>query len=187
MLKKDLRVIFKRKRNSLSENDCKELSFEIANRSLNMAIWDHSNYHIFFPIEKNNEIDTKLIIQIVQGKDKNVVLPKTNFNDKTITNYLLTDATLMKINKNGISEPESGIVVTENQLDVVFVPLLCFDKHGHRVGYGGGYYDRLLKKCSTKTIKVGLSFFDPIEKIENITQSDIKMDYCISSSRIYKF
>ena len=97
MLKKDLRVIFKRKRNSLSENDCKELSFEIANRSLNMAIWDHSNYHIFFPIEKNNEIDTKLIIQIVQGKDKNVVLPKTNFNDKTITNYLLTDATLMII------------------------------------------------------------------------------------------
>ena len=152
-----------------------------------MAIWDHSNYHIFFPIEKNNEIDTKLIIQIVQGKDKNVVLPKTNFNDKTITNYLLTDATLMKINKNGISEPESGIVVTENQLDVVFVPLLCFDKHGHRVGYGGGYYDRLLKKCSTKTIKVGLSFFDPIEKIENITQSDIKMDYCISPNRIYKF
>ena len=73
MLKKDLRVIFKRKRNSLSENDCKELSFEIANRSLNMAIWDHSNYHIFFPIEKNNEIDTKLIIQIVQGKDLSLI------------------------------------------------------------------------------------------------------------------
>ena len=187
MLKKDLRVIFKRKRNSLSENDCKELSLEIANRSLNMAIWDHSNYHIFFPIEKNNEIDTKLIIQIIQGKDKNVVLPKTNFNDKTITNYLLTDATLMTINEYGISEPQSGIVISENQLDVVFVPLLCFDKHGHRVGYGEGYYDRLLKKCSAKTIKVGLSFFDPIEKIENTTQSDIKMDYCVSPNKIYKF
>ena len=187
MLKKDLRVIFKRKRNSLSENDCKELSFEIANRSLNMTIWDYTNYHIFFPIEKNNEIDTKLIIQIIQGKDKNVVLPKTNFNDKTITNYLLTDATLMTINEYGISEPQSGIVISENQLDVVFVPLLCFDKHGHRVGYGEGYYDRLLKKCSAKTIKVGLSFFDPIEKIENTTQSDIKMDYCVSPNKIYKF
>ena len=107
MLKKDLRVLFKTKRNSLSENDCKELSLEIANRSLNMAIWDYTNYHIFFPIEKNNEIDTQLIIQIIQGKDKNVVLPKTNFNDKTITNYLLTDATLMTINEQGISEPDS--------------------------------------------------------------------------------
>ena len=187
MLKKEARLIFKRKRNSLSENDCKELSLEIANRSLNMTIWDYTNYHIFFPIEKNNEIDTKLIIQIIQGKDKNVVLPKTNFNDKTITNYLLTDATLMTINKHGISEPQSGIKISENQLDVVFVPLLCYDKQGHRVGYGGGYYDRLLKKCSAKTIKVGLSFFDPIEKIENTTQSDIKMDYCVSPNKIYKF
>ena len=68
MLKKEARLIFKRKRNSLSENDCKELSLEIANRSLNMTIWDYTNYHIFFPIEKNNEIDTKLIIQIFKGK-----------------------------------------------------------------------------------------------------------------------
>ena len=187
MLKKDLRVLFKRKRNSLSENDCKELSLEIANRSLNMAIWGYSNYHIFFPIEKNNEIDTKLIMQVIHGKDKNVILPKINFKNNTITNFLLTDSTLMKINEFGISEPQSGIKISENQLDVVFVPLLCFDKHGHRVGYGGGYYDRLLKKCSKNTIKIGLSFFDPIKKIEDIIQSDVKMDYCISPKNIYKY
>jgi 5-formyltetrahydrofolate cyclo-ligase len=63
-----------------------------------------------------------LIIQIIQGKDKNVVLPKTNFNDKTITNYLLTDATLMTINEQGISEPDSGIKINEDQIDLVFVP-----------------------------------------------------------------
>lgn len=187
MLKKDLRVLFKRKRNSLSENDCNELSLEIANRSLDMAIWDYRNYHIFFPIENNNEIDTKLIIQIAQGKDKNVVLPKTNFKKKTITNFLLTDSTLMKINEVGISEPHSGIKIDENQLDVVFVPLLCFDKHGHRVGYGGGYYDKLLKKCLPKTIKVGLSFFDPIEKIKDTIKSDVKMNYCISPKKVFKF
>jgi 5-formyltetrahydrofolate cyclo-ligase len=93
----------------------------------------------------------------------------------------------MKINEFGISEPQSGIKISENQLDVVFVPLLCFDKHGHRVGYGGGYYDRLLKKCSKNTIKIGLSFFDPIKKIEDIIQSDVKMDYCISPKNIYKY
>lgn len=187
MKKQDLRTIFRNKRNSLSENDNEELSLEIANRSLNMNIWNHSNYHIFFPIEKNNEIDTKLIIQIIQGKDKNVVLPKTDFKKKIITNFLLTDATLFKINKQGISEPQSGINIKENQIEVIFIPLLCFDTTGHRVGYGGGYYDRLLKKCPIKTLKIGLSFFDPIEKIEDKTINDIKMDYCITPTKIYNF
>tara|TARA_B110000238_G_scaffold78946_1_gene86961 strand:+ start:5025 stop:5588 length:564 start_codon:yes stop_codon:yes gene_type:complete len=187
VLKEDLRLVFKSKRNSLSEQDSEELSLQIANRSLNMNIWNHSNYHIFFPIEKKNEIDTKLIIQIIQGKDKNVVLPKTDFKNKIITNFLLTDATLLKINELGISEPHSGINVNENEIEVIFIPLLCFDSTGHRVGYGGGYYDMLLKKCPIETLKIGLSFFDPIEKIEDITINDNKMDYCITPTKIYNF
>lgn len=187
MLKEDLRALYKKKRNFLDQKKSQDLSFEIANRSLQLNIWDYSNYHVFFPIENNNEIDTKLIIQIIQGKDKNVVLPKTNFKNKTITNYLLTDATLLTINKHGISEPKSGIEISENQLEVVFIPLICFDKTGHRVGYGGGYYDRLLEKCSSNCIKIGLSFFDPEDRIEDITQSDIKMNYCITPSKTYNF
>ena len=116
--------MYRNKRNSLDQKKIQDLSFEIANRSLTLDIWDYTNYHIFFPIENNNEIDTKLIIQIAQGKDKNVVLPKTNFKKKTITNYLLTDATLMTTNKYGISEPRSGIEINEKQLEVVFIPLL---------------------------------------------------------------
>ena len=112
MLKEDLRALYKKKRNSLDQKKSQDLSFEIANRCLQLNIWDYSNYHVFFPIEINNEIDTKLIIQIIQGKDKNVVLPKTNFKNKTITNYLLTDATLLTINKHGISEPKSGIEIS---------------------------------------------------------------------------
>ena len=187
MLKEDLRALYKKKRNFLDQKKSQDLSFEIANRSLQLNIWDYSNYHVFFPIENNNEIDTKLIIQIIQGKDKNVVLPKTNFKNKTITNYLLTDATLLTINKHGISEPKSGIEISENQLEVVFIPLICFDKTGHRVGYGGGYYDRLLEKCSSNCIKIGLSFFDPEDRIEDITQSDIKMNHCITPSKTYNF
>jgi 5-formyltetrahydrofolate cyclo-ligase len=69
----------------------------------------------------------------------------------------------------------------------VFIPLLSFDKSGHRVGYGGGYYDRLLEKCSRNCIKIGLSFFDPEDRIEDITQSDIKMNHCITPNKIYDF
>jgi|TARA_B110000263_G_C15265432_1_gene490897 5-formyltetrahydrofolate cyclo-ligase len=187
VLKEDLRALYKKKRNSLDQKKSQDLSFEIANRSLQLNIWNNENYHIFFPIEKQNEIDTKLIIQIIQGKDKNVILPKVNLEENTMTNYLLTDSTLLKVNKLGVSEPISGIEIKPVQLEVVFIPLLSFDKSGHRVGYGGGYYDRLLKKCSRNCIKIGLSFFDPEDRIEDITQSDIKMNHCITPSKTYTF
>jgi 5-formyltetrahydrofolate cyclo-ligase len=187
VLKEDLRALYKKKRNSLDQKKSQDLSFEIANRSLQLNIWNNENYHIFFPIEKQNEIDTKLIIQIIQGKDKNVILPKVNLEENTMTNYLLTDSTLLKVNKLGVSEPISGIEIKPVQLEVVFIPLLSFDKSGHRVGYGGGYYDRLLKKCSRNCIKIGLSFFDPEDRIEDITQSDIKMNHCITPSKTYNF
>jgi 5-formyltetrahydrofolate cyclo-ligase len=187
VLKEDLRALYKKKRNSLDQKKSQDLSFEIANRSLQLNIWNNENYHIFFPIEKQNEIDTKLIIQIIQGKDKNVILPKVNLEENTMTNYLLTDSTLLKVNKLGVSEPISGIEIKPVQLEVVFIPLLSFDKSGHRVGYGGGYYDRLLKKCSRNCIKIGLSFFDPEDRIEDITQSDIKMNHCITPNKIYDF
>ena len=66
-------------------------------------------------------------------------------------------------------------------------PLLIFDNQGHRVGYGKGYYDRFLVKCSRETIKVGLSYFNPIERIEDIQIHDIPIDYGITRDRIYRF
>ena len=72
-------------------------------------------------------------------------------------------------------------------LEIVFIPLLCFDIYGNRVGYGGGYYDKLLSECSKETIKIGLSFFEPVKKITDISKNDVRMDYCISPSKVYEF
>ena len=88
--------------------DTEALSLEIANKTLDLNIWDFQNYHVFFPIEKHNEVDSKLIIQIIQGKDKNVILPKINLESKTIDSFLLTDSTPLKTNHLGISEPLMG-------------------------------------------------------------------------------
>ena len=184
MLKGELRKVYKLKRSSLTNTEI--LSLEIANKTLEIDIWNLQNYHVFFPIEKHKEVDSKLIIQIVQGKDKNVILPKLNLESKTIDSFLLTDSTLLKTNYLGISEPFNGIQINNNQIDLVFVPLLAFDNIGHRVGYGGGYYDKFLSKCP-RAIKVGLSYFDPINKIEDINSKDIKLDYCITPNKVYKF
>lgn len=187
MFKKELRKFYKSKRSSLTNKQIEALSLSLANMVLKLDIWECSNYHIFFPIEKNNEIDTKLIIQVIQGKDKNVILPKLNLENKSFLNFLLTDATLLKENNFGIAEPQSGIQIDESQIEVVFLPLLCFDTQGHRVGYGGGYYDRFLKKCPENIIKIGLSYFESIKKIQDINNKDVKMNFCLTPKKIYEF
>ncbi|MDH3493028.1 MAG: 5-formyltetrahydrofolate cyclo-ligase, partial [Acidobacteriota bacterium] len=72
-------------------------------------------------------------------------------------------------------------------LDFVLVPLLCFDRRGHRVGYGGGYYDRFLAKVRPDCLKIGLSFFGPVDEIEDVHEGDIRLDYCVMPERIYDF
>jgi len=81
--KQTLRLNFKKKRSAFSDGKVQDLSIDIANQVLKLNIWDYNNFHVFFPIEKNNEINTKLIIQVIQGKDKNVILPKLNLENKS--------------------------------------------------------------------------------------------------------
>ena len=57
-------------------------------------------------------------------------------DDLALEHYLLTDQTILKLNNRGVPEPLSGIAITPQQIEVVFVPLLAFDRLGHRVGYG---------------------------------------------------
>ena len=64
---------------------------------------------------------------------------------------------------------------------------MIFDHQGHRVGYGKGHYDRFLGECNRDTLKVGLSFFDPVSKIEDIDTNDIALDYAVTPRETYAF
>ena len=70
---------------------------------------------------------------------------------------------------------------------MVFVPLLAYDKQGNRVGYGKGFYDNFLSKCKPETIKIGLSFFPPEEKIKDVSESDVKLDFCVTPEEVFRF
>jgi len=72
-------------------------------------------------------------------------------------------------------------------IDIALVPLLCFDLIGHRVGYGGGYYDKFLAACRPDCKKVGLSVFDPVESISDIEPHDVRLDFAITPDRLWKF
>jgi len=187
MTKADVRSKYKELRKQLSLDDVEKLSMDIANQLLALPIWNFSYYHVFLSMADKKEINTDYILHVLQGKDKNIVVSKSHMQDGSMSHFLLTDSTQIRKNSYGIPEPVDGIEVSEKKLDVVFIPLLAFDKQGNRVGYGKGYYDRFLGNCKPDALKIGLSFFEAEESsIEDMASHDVPLDYCVTPKQVYK-
>lgn len=194
MDKKSLRQKAKVERQKLTQEEIEDKSLAIANQLLRMntvpsgrLVWDKLYYHLFLTIEEQKEINTEYILQILAGKDKEIVISKCDFATLGMTHFLLTDNTKIKKNSYNVPEPVDGLEVPDAKIDVVFVPLLAYDKQGNRVGYGKGFYDNFLSKCKPETIKIGLSFFPPEEKIDDVSDNDVKLDFCVTPDGVICF
>jgi len=187
MNKTEYRKVYKILRKALSTQDVEELSMKIANQLLTLNIWQKEFYHIFLSIIELNEVNTDYILNILSGKDKNIIISKSDFESLEMIHYLLTDGTKIKKNKYRIPEPVDGIEITSSKIEVIFVPLLAFDERGNRIGYGKGFYDRFISKCNPNTIKIGLSFFRAEKSISDISDTDIKLNYCVTPDKVYEF
>ena len=185
--KKELRLKYKTLRQNLSVTDVEENSLAIANAVLKLPIWGKTYFHIFLAIEEHNEVDTELILHLLSGKDKEIIVSKADFESRKMTHFLLTDNTKIKKNEYNIPEPVDGIEVPSQKIEVVFIPLLAFDLKGNRVGYGKGFYDKFLAECKPETIKIGLSFFESEEKINDVFEGDIPLNYCVTPIKTYSF
>lgn len=187
MTKQELRKKYKDLRRKIEQNQIEDLSIAIANNLLQLPIWEHSFYHTFLTIEEQKEVNTDYLLNILSGKDKNIVISKSDFSTLEMTHFLLTDNTTLKKSAWNIPEPIDGIEIATNKIDVVFVPLLAFDTQGNRVGYGKGFYDTFLTNCKPETIIIGLSFFEAEAAIEDIFESDVPLNYCVTPEKVYKF
>lgn len=187
MQKLELRPKYKALRKQLSENEIEEMSLAIANKIISLPIWEKTYFHIFLPITEHHEVNTEFILHLLSGKDKEIIISKSDFGTRRMTHFLLTDNTKIKKNEYNIPEPLDGIEVPSHKIEVVFIPLLAFDTTGHRVGYGKGFYDKFLSECKPDAIKIGLSFFEPEELIEDVFESDVKLDYCVTPEKVYQF
>jgi len=187
MLKADLRTKYKALRKPLTFDEIMNDSLAIANNCLYLPIWEKTYFHLFLPIEAQKEVNTEFLLQILAGRDKEIVVSKSDFENGSMTHYLLTDNTKLKVNDYGIPEPIDGLEVPANKIDVVFVPLLAYDKKGNRVGYGKGFYDQFLSQCKPNVIKIGVSYFDPEEIISDVNEHDIQLDFCVTPEGNYKF
>ena len=187
MNKTELRTKYKALRKNLSEAEIEEKSLAIANGLLALDIWDKTYFHVFLPIEEQKEVNTEFLLHLLSGKDKEIVISKSDFTTRKMTHFLLTDNTKIKKNEYNIPEPVDGIEVPSSKIQVVFVPLLAFDTKGNRVGYGKGFYDQFLAECQPETIKIGLSFFEAENTITDVFEKDVRLDFCITPEKCYHF
>jgi len=186
MNKEKIRLNYRKLRHALSADAIPEKSMRIANNALALPIWRANYFHIFLSVPSKKEVDTSYLITILQGRDKQIVIPKVS-GELTLSHYLLTDATVLKPNKWDIPEPSEGLEVPIDKIDVVFVPLLAFDLNGYRVGYGKGFYDIFLKACRKDVIKIGVSYFEAEARIDDVAPYDVPLDYCITPNTTYSF
>ncbi len=126
------------------------------------------------------EVDTSYIIFDCLKKGKRILLPVTNIETTTLS--LAEFNGEFKKGAYGINEPETVISAGFDEPDFIVVPGICFDKRGNRIGFGKGYYDRLL--AETKEFKAGLCYdFQVIETIDSDIH-DIKMDAIITENSV---
>ena len=136
----------------------------------------------YYPV--NFEIDDLALLRKFKKNKFHISLPaiKKNFQ---MDFYAWSFSDPLKINKYGIPEPETKNIVYP---DVLLIPLVAFDKNLNRLGYGGGYYDRLIEKLSKKKniIKIGLAFsIQEIDKVP-INVYDQKLDFIVTNKNIIK-
>lgn len=182
MDKADLRQTYLRKRAELSDEDREILNGVVVDRffsSLNLS--KVNVLHIFLPIERFNEVDTWPIIYKIWSEQSQIQIcaPKISSQSDELLSVPLERMSLLEENEWGIQEPVGETTVSPETIDLVVVPLLCFDERGDRVGYGKGYYDRFLAKCRSDCLKIGLSYFAPEKEIGEIREGDVRLDTVI--------
>jgi len=88
MTKNELRIQYKALRRNLSEAEIEEMSLAIANGVLALDIWDKTYFHIFLHIEEQKEVNTEFLLHLLSGKDKEIIISKSDFITRKMTHFL---------------------------------------------------------------------------------------------------
>ena len=189
MTKQQLRKIYLEKRMNISSKE-KLKSDDLMLIQLQRLAFDDARVLMnYFPMEEKNEPNTLLFSDYLRHAIPNleIAFPKADFTTNEMQAILINEATVYQKNNYKITEPLSGKIVDEKDIDIMFVPLVICDSKGFRVGYGKGFYDKFLNRCRENIIKIGFCYFAPIEEISDVQQFDIPLNYCITPESVYEF
>lgn len=189
MLKKEARALFREKRFTVSPSDKQKWDDLLLIQFQTIELPFVDCVLSFYPIEQYNEVNAFLITDFLHFRNPHlrICYPKTNPRDYTMQAIVCNADSIFEANAFNVPEPLDTETADPTSIDLVIVPLLAFDRSGNRVGYGKGYFDRYLKECRDDCIKVGLSYFGPLDAIDDANEFDVPLDFCITPQRIYVF
>ncbi len=184
-LKKNFRKIIQDRRDDLLIPFRKKASKAIAEKFFNTVYYINSNsILIYYPFR--SEVDTTIIIKKALKDGKNIILPRVSGRRLELF-YVDDPKKQLKKGVYNIMEPNAVLCRTAriSDIDLAIVPGVGFDKNLNRLGYGGGFYDKLLL-CIPKVVKKIAFCFD-IQVIDRIpvSKDDIKVDLLITDTGIY--
>lgn len=181
-MKKSLRDSMLEKRNSLGKEEIAERSIKIKENLFGLDEFKKSKVVMFF-VSFGNEVDTHGMIK-ESLKSKIVAVPKVADNE--IQPSIMMDfEQLILSGRFGILEPIEAAKINTKNIHIVIVPAIAFDRKGHRIGYGLGYYDKFLAKVP-KALKIGLAFdFQVVDKLP-IETHDIPVNLIVTDKGIIR-
>lgn len=186
MLKSEIRKQALKDRLAISDTEYEVLNNGLLNQFVSLNFDAVKTLHIFLPIIEKREPNTFLLIEWLaeHHPEIKIIVPKADFETALMTNHEYLGVDDLKKNLYNILEPQKGMI-HNGEVDMVLIPLLAFDSQGYRVGYGKGFYDRFLQNINAQ--KIGLSLSPAIDKIDDVNEHDIALDFCITPTETIKF
>lgn len=188
LTKKDLRRQLREKRMGISTSEREQAGCSAAKSLIHFKPFQTSQ-HIGCYLARDDEFDTSDIIKTIWQHKKFCylpVLPAAESKILSFVSYQNGDSLIQ--NRYRVLEPEAHETFLLEQLDLVFVPLLGFDRRGHRLGAGGGYYDStfqfLLDQIEHHPVLVGVSY--GIQQVDELPydQWDVPLDFVLTENSI---
>lgn len=184
-MKRDIRKILLKKRDGITPEEKKKKEAAIKKRLFASADFKKAKSILFYASFRS-EVDTVPWIQHALKLKKVVVLPRVDREEKELSLCKIEDVSKLESGYLGIPEPKvtKGRKTGLKDIDVVIIPGAGFDIKGNRLGYGHGYYDKLLSKAKEHIMTIALAFEEQIvSKIPNEIH-DVKVDKIITDKRV---
>jgi 5-formyltetrahydrofolate cyclo-ligase len=187
MLKSDARKELLAKRKNLTASDCLKWDDLLLIQFQKLDFSNVQTVANFYPLENHNEPNSLLFAKYLKTMVPGIqiVYPVVDAATATISFYKETEE--IRFNNWGIAEPISTEKLEPHSIDAVIVPLIGFDRQGHRIGFGKGFYDKYFENYPKHRPRIGVSYFEPLSNIQDTHEFDVPLTHCITPWNSYEF
>ncbi len=180
MEKRAIRQQLLTQRKQLGEATCRELSHQVQQHLLDSDCFSHAEtLALYSPI--NNEVRTDQLFGAARLFKKQVCYPRVF--GKALQFVTVASAAELVPGTFGVAEPRDGSVLSADEIDLIVVPGVAFDRDGFRLGYGKGFYDRELSRMAAAAVSVGLCFDFQLCDSLPVEAHDEQLDYVVTETQ----